>query len=322
MHRRWRQPLPAENHCQRLKLETSGTERVLRVLPRKDQTALAVIHRDDAAMKTRLNALLKVAARVVKLFGKRWPEAGLALQLHDEDPQIPCLRMDADIYDANSCTTLIPDPYCLATDGFANFRHQVRNQVLPPWQQRLDVAFWRGATTGNNEVTHKTLQYNQRYKLCKKTLELEGLLDARFNRVVQAVNCETKLIIEQDLRQQNLLAPTVSPWHCSLHRWIIDIDGNVNSWGLLWKLLSGSCVLKVESQRCQWFHRRIRKWKHLIPIKSDLSDLKEKLQWCKRNSDHCATIANAGQRLAIEIVDEIDYALLSASTSLLQYKAR
>ena len=39
----------------------------------------------------------------------------------------------------------------------------------------------------------------------------------------------------------------MEPSDMALHQWIVDLDGNVNSWGLLWKLLSGSCVVRVES---------------------------------------------------------------------------
>ena len=83
--------------------------------------------------------------------------------------------------------------------------------------------------------------------------------------------------VEQRLQNEKLLSATVHPWHAGLHAWQIDIDGNVNSWGLLWKLLSGSCVLRVQSPRRQWFHHRLQPWEHLVPVQADLSDLDGKL---------------------------------------------
>ena len=118
--------------------------------------------------------------------------------------------------------------------------------------------------------------------------------------------------VEQRLQHEQLLGPTVHPWHAGLHAWQIDIDGNVNSWGLLWKLLSGSCILRVQSDRTQWFHQRLQPWKHLVPVQADLSDLEAQLDWCFSNRRDCAAIAEAGQALALEVVEEIDDDLISA----------
>ena len=74
----------------------------------------------------------------------------------------------------------------------------------------------------------------------------------------------------------------------------IDIDGNVNSWGLLWKLLSGSRIPRVQSPRYQWYHHRLKPWVHLVPIQADLSDLYEQLTWCSNHRQECAAIASAG----------------------------
>ena len=105
--------------------------------------------------------------------------------------------------------------------------------------------------------------------------------------------------------QQDLLAPRLSPWHLALHRWLIEIDGNVNSWGLLWKLLSGSCVLRVASNRAQWYHHRLQPWQHIVPIAADLSDLEDVVAWCQRHPTHCEAIAYAGQCVALEVVDQL-----------------
>ena len=57
------------------------------------------------------------------------------------------------------------------------------------------------------------------------------------------------------------------------------------------KLLSGCCVLRVMSNRQQWFHKRMIPWKHMVPIAPDLSDLREKIQWCLLNRKQCESIA-------------------------------
>ena len=71
-------------------------------------------------------------------------------------------------------------------------------------------------------------------------------------------------------------------------KYLIDIDGNSNSWpGLFMKLCSGSCILKVDSEYnfYQWFYKYSKPWIHFVPINSDLSDLYEKLNYLRKNED-------------------------------------
>ena len=124
--------------------------------------------------------------------------------------------------------------------------------------------------------------------------------------------------MEHRLYREGLLSASVHPWHAALHAWQIDIDGNVNSWGLLWKLLSGSCILRVESPRRQWYHQRLQPWIHLVPVNADLSNLGERLAWCREHPQDCAAIASAGQSLARQVVEEIEDDLLDAGVRYAQ----
>jgi hypothetical protein len=50
-------------------------------------------------------------------------------------------------------------------------------------------------------------------------------------------------------------------------------------------LYSNSVLLKQESQKTEWFYSSLEAFVHYIPIKEDLSDLFEKLEWCKKNDE-------------------------------------
>lgn len=66
------------------------------------------------------------------------------------------------------------------------------------------------------------------------------------------------------------------------HKYILDIYGNTESWTRLpFIMLSGSVPLKVDSPYVQYFSKSLEPWKHYVPVKRDLSDLIEKIQWCK-----------------------------------------
>ncbi len=256
-----------------------------------------------------LQPFLAIAAHELARLGHA--QASFAVQLHDEDPKQPCFRFDAPLQATGQGPSLdqaplIPDPYALGSEGFAQLRRHFAAEPLPPWRQRLPMAIWRGSSTGTPALTAAILQHNLRYRLCAASQELKPWLDARFTAVVQCPDRPNHQAVEQVLQQRDLLAPRLSPWHLALHRWIVEIDGNVNSWGLLWKLLSGSCVLRVSSPRRQWYHHRLVPWQHVVPVAANLSNLAEVLDWCHRHPLACEAIAQAGQALALEVVHQLE----------------
>ena len=314
-----KRPFPWPQQLPKLSFHKEVEERVLRITWCEQIPVSASIHREDRCMGIRLETLLKVGSGIAALLGRRHRNGSLTIQLHDEDPNIPCIRFDAGIDDYNNWSQpLIPDPYCLMSGGYRLLRDKMHQTPLPPWQERLPIAFWRGATTGSQQIDATNLDNNCRYQLSRLSRCWPDRLDARFNRVVQCRDATAQDKVKQRLQHEQLLGPTVNPWHAGLHAWQIDIDGNVNSWGLLWKLLSGSCVLRVHSRRTQWFHHRLQPWEHLVPIQADLSDLEEQLDWCFSNRRHCAAIAEAGQVLAMQVVEEIDDDLIRAGVLFAQ----
>ena len=294
-------------------LHKESKQRCLRITW-SDQTPLsASIHELDRKMGIRLDSLLKAGSGIATLLRQRHSKGSLAIQLHDEDPLIPCLRIDASPDDVNDTRRpLIPDPYCLMTGGYRTLREQMQRDPLPPWQERLPIAFWRGSTTGSKDIDLYNLELNHRYQLACMSRIWPDRLDARINRAVQCRDSQVRAQVEQRLQQEGLLSATVNPWHAALHAWQIDIDGNVNSWGLLWKLLAGSCILRVDSPRRQWYHERLKPWVHIVPIRADLSDLGEQLDWCNNHLHECKAIAAAGKALAEQVVSEIEDDLITA----------
>lgn len=246
-----------------------------------------------------LEPFLAIAAKQFCALG--YPEACFAVQLDDEDPGPLCFRFDAPTQNDGK-GPLIPDPYALGSNGFAQLRRLFESHPLPPWRQRLAVAIWRGSSTGVNQLCTANLDSNLRYQLCKRSLNTPLWLDARMTDVVQSIDQKEKQKLETLLCRQRILASRLTPRQMALHRWILDIDGNVNSWGLLWKLLSGSCVIRVMSQRQQWYHHQLEPWEHFIPVDQRLSDLEEALEWCFRHPADCEAIAHQGQQLGKSVV--------------------
>jgi hypothetical protein len=282
-----------------------------------DQPARIAIPTEGLSMGKRLEALLRFCAGASRMLGRRFPAGRFFVQLRDEAPLQDCFRFDAPLH-WDGGGPLIPDPYCLMGWGYADFRHQLVHQPLPPWHGRLPMALWRGSSTGTARLTPASLATNLRYQLCRHSLSHPALIDARLTAVVQAPDASHTLRLRHHLEQEGLWSERISPWHAALHRWLIEIDGNVNSWGLLWKLLSGSCVVRVGSARRQWYHHRLKAWDHFIPVAPDLSDLIDQLAWCQSHPQECAAIAAAGQSLALTVVEDLEQDLLTATTTYAQ----
>jgi len=263
-------------------------------------------------MGGRLQPLLQVAQLSAALLSRRRPDGQLVVQLHDEDPGPGSLRMDAPRHAAKPQNGVIPDAYCLGSHGFLLLRQQLIQHPLPPWQARKSIACWRGASTDSKQITLTTLGNSRRYQLCQLTRRRPDLLDARFSNVVQCASASDQQAVEQHLREQHLLAPRLEPLAMAQCRWLLDLDGNVNSWGLLWKLLSGCCVIRVSSSRGQWFHHRLIPGRHLVAVQPDLNDLEDKLSWCQEHPQHCEAIAHEGQQLARQILEDLGADVLTA----------
>lgn len=82
------------------------------------------------------------------------------------------------------------------------------------------------------------------------------------------------------------------------HKYQINIDGTVAAYRLPYLLVGDSVVLKQDSIYYEHFYNELQPWKHYIPVKSNLSDLLEKLQWAKDHDEEAKKIAKAGQEFA------------------------
>ena len=249
-----------------------------------------------------LRGFIQLAVAELQAAGRL--QGSFAIQLEDEAPLQPCFRIDASWDEPVEQIPMIPDPYVLATQAFASIRAGLSR--LPPWRERLPLAVWRGSSTGLPALTPTRLHHLPRYKLCRLGDRDPSLLDAGITAVVQAQNPAAGSSITTHLQEHGLLKPRMEPADMALHQWVVDLDGNVNSWGLLWKLLSGSCVVRVESARRQWYHHRIQPWIHVVPVCADLSDLLPTLRWCRQHPQKCAAIAEAGQRLALNVIQTLE----------------
>jgi len=186
-----------------------------------------------------------------------------------------------------------------------------------PWEAKVNTAFFRGTATGGG-TTPETNQRIAVAKLCEKWNSEQSngdgvkLLDAG----VTGFNVRDKKLVGQPMRFTRprdiglTKSKFVEMYRQGLYKYILYIDGHcaANRYSFLMRL--GSVILKVQSI-CEasemWFFPLLRPHvdgqpvgsgpegaDHVL-IKPDLSDLREKLEWCRANDDLCRQIAKNAQ---------------------------
>ena len=69
------------------------------------------------------------------------------------------------------------------------------------------------------------------------------------------------------------------------YKYQINIDGTVAAYRFPYLMGGGSLILKQDSQYYEHFYRHLRPWVHYVPVKRDLSDIVERLQWALDHDD-------------------------------------
>ncbi|MBN8997018.1 MAG: hypothetical protein J0H94_17500 [Rhizobiales bacterium] len=212
---------------------------------------------------------------------------------------------------ADPTAILVPDPYFFNTRGYDGER-RLGAADTGAWRERSGDIIWRGAPNGVGSCTSARMSPDdpdliQRTRLC---LILKGMagVDAAF---VDAAMATIKPGDAAALAGAGIVGSWIRTAEWKQRRFAIDVDGNTSAWSNLFhRLLLGCCVIKVGSQHGfrQWYYGDLVPWRHYVPVKPDMSDLVEKIEWCRKHPDECETIAAAGQALAMSMTFERELA--------------
>ena len=82
------------------------------------------------------------------------------------------------------------------------------------------------------------------------------------------------------------------------YKYLIYVDGHCAACRYAFMMRLGSVILKVATKHVagsMWYFPLLRPYVDHVPVKPDLSDLEEKIQWCRDNDDKCKQIAQVSQ---------------------------
>ena len=237
----------------------------------------------------------------------KMPNIDFIIMLHDTLPRhnnpkyeklfisIPMFLMSKDFNSKEAKFLLLPDVYMLSGKDniWLNLIKDIEHQnIEEPWQKKQEKIYWRGACTGG------TYNLNNYHKLPRLTLVMlsksyPDFIDARFSCLSQFSDDQSgkdlKSVIKLLFVNKNFL---INPIYHLKYKYLISIDGNSAAWQRVpWILLSNSVLLKQDSSYIEWFYPALKPYIHYIPLKKDLSDIFEKINWLKNNDNKAQQIS-------------------------------
>ncbi|KAM9343348.1 protein O-glucosyltransferase 2 [Pholidichthys leucotaenia] len=154
----------------------------------------------------------------------------------------------------------------------------VQANTGPPWAEKNATAFWRGRDSRQ-----------ERLELVKLSRAHPQIIDAAFTNF---------FFFKHDESLYGPLVKHVSFFDFFKYKYQINIDGTVAAYRLPYLLAGDSVVLKQESDYYEHFYSELQPWVHYIPVRADLGDLLEKIQWARDHDEEAKKIALTGQKFA------------------------
>ncbi|XP_061697057.1 protein O-glucosyltransferase 2-like isoform X2 [Syngnathoides biaculeatus] len=141
----------------------------------------------------------------------------------------------------------------------------VQANTGPPWAKKNATAFWRGRDSRQ-----------ERLELVKLSRAHPHTIDAAFTNF---------FFFKHDESLYGPLVKHVSFFDFFKYKYQINIDGTVAAYRLPYLLAGDSVVLKQDSGYYEHFYNELIPWEHYIPVRADLQDLLEKIQWAKDHDE-------------------------------------
>lgn len=180
----------------------------------------------------------------------------------------------------------------------ANFRKFER-----AWDEnRVATAFFRGTATGGGT----TIEDNQRLKVAHlshiwKDDKEKGGDEPFLDAAIVGWNLRDKKTADKPMTflRQDDFKFTAGRQHFtpiyeqSKYKYLVYVDGHCAAcrYGFMMRL--GSVILKVAPRQVadrMWYFPLLKPYVDHVPVKADLSDLEEKIRWCRENDDKCKQI--------------------------------
>jgi len=197
----------------------------------------------------------------------------------------------------------------LQLDWTKLYRERIqRSSDSRAWEDREATLFWRGSDTGCLlpgtcesglcgciDWTQHTWLAFPRSRLVFLSALMPDRIDAKYTKNI--VHWDIADTLEANGLWIDELIP---PDKHIKNRYLMYIDGTSFSDRLYWLMLTGSLIFRAGSQLRVWLDTALQPWKHYIPVSENMTDLVDRLDWVTQHDDKAASIAEEGNRFALQ----------------------
>lgn len=139
------------------------------------------------------------------------------------------------------------------------------------WDEKVAKAFWRGRDSRRERL---------------------DLIDiARENPDFINASITNFFFFRDEMDKYGPGQKPISMFNFFEYKYQISIDGTVAAYRLPYLLAGGSVVFKQESNYFEYFYDKLTPGEQFLPVKANLSDLVEKIQWARENDKEARTIS-------------------------------
>ena len=161
-------------------------------------------------------------------------------------------------------------------------RHYIWPELLPKWEDRLPILFWRGSGS-------------RRSGFLRRDVVLK--LSENPNTDVKFIS---NWIYLEDQVPENCIGENVNYTDFAKYKMVLIIDGNGISSAHSWCFGIGGIPFMITNNDF-WFKPLLIPFGNYIPIKYDLSDLEEKIEWVLEHDLEAREIAERASTFAYHI---------------------
>jgi len=154
---------------------------------------------------------------------------------------------------------------------------------LPKWSDRIPQIFWRGSGS-RREPGFK------RREVVEKLIE-NPAADVRF---------VDNWIYPSDHIPEEWIRPTINYWHFCNYKMVLIVDGNGISSAHTWCFGIGAVPFLVTNNTF-WFSDLLVPFENYIPVRYDLADLEEKIEWVLEHDVEAREIAERAAEFAYRV---------------------
>ncbi|XP_076232593.1 protein O-glucosyltransferase 2 isoform X2 [Calliopsis andreniformis] len=154
----------------------------------------------------------------------------------------------------------------------------VQGNTDVPWKEKIEKVFWRGRDSRRERLD---------------LIDISRQYPDLFN-----VSITNFFFFKDEMDKYGPGQSHVSLFQFFKYKYQLNIDGSVAAYRFPYLLAGDSLVLKQKSKYYEHFYNDLIPGKHYISVKSDLTDLVEKIRWAKEHDTIALKIAKSARQFA------------------------